>query len=77
MNDPRVKAFVDGVTAAATGAIAGAAFVLGRRSLIDVPTAIICVATLCILTYVKRVPEPLVIIAAGLLGFGLKSVVGK
>ena len=77
VNDPRVKAFVDGVTAAATGAIAGAAFVLGRRSLIDVPTAIICVATLCILTYVKRVPEPLVIIAAGLLGFGLKSVVGK
>jgi chromate transporter len=77
VNDPRVKAFVDGVTAAATGAIAGAAFVLGRRSLIDVPTAIICVATLCILTYVKRVPEPLVIIAAGLLGLGLKSVVGK
>src|SRR5207237_1388336 len=30
VNDPRVKAFVDGVTAAATGAIAGAAFVLGR-----------------------------------------------
>src|SRR5262249_14525585 len=28
-----IKAFVDGVTAAATGAIAGAAFVLGRRAL--------------------------------------------
>ena len=76
VNDPRVKAFVDGVTAAATGAIAGAAFVLGRRSLIDVPTVAICVATLCILTYVRKVPEPLIIIAAGLLGLGLKSVVG-
>src|SRR5262249_20445024 len=30
-----VRAFVDGVTAAATGAIAGAAFVLGRRALVD------------------------------------------
>ena len=42
VSDPRVKAFVDGVTAAATGAIAGAAFVLGRRAIFDVPTALIC-----------------------------------
>ena len=35
-----IKAFVDGVTAAATGAIAGAAFVLGRRAIIDVPTVV-------------------------------------
>ena len=32
--NPQLKAFVDGVTAAATGAIAGAAFVLGKRSLL-------------------------------------------
>ena len=44
--DPRVKAFVDGVTAAATGAIAGAAFVLGRRAIVDVPTAAIALADL-------------------------------
>src|SRR5439155_454664 len=62
VNDPRVKAFVDGVTAAATGAIAGAAFVLGRRSLVDVPTVAIGLATLAILTYVKKIPEPLVIL---------------
>src|SRR5204863_348977 len=68
VNDPRVKAFVDGVTAAATGAIAGAAFVLGRRSLIDIPTVAIGLATLLILTYVRKVPEPLVILAAGLIG---------
>src|SRR2546422_5925189 len=77
VNDPGVKAFVDGVTAAATGAIAGAAFVLGRRSLIDVPTVAIGMATLLILTYVKKVPEPLVILAAGLIGLGLKGVVGQ
>ena len=32
--NPGVKAFVDGVTAAAAGAIAGAAVVLGRRAVI-------------------------------------------
>src|SRR5260370_13274114 len=66
VNDPRVKAFVDGVTAAATGAIAGAAFVLGRRSLIYLPTVALPLTTLLILTYVNKVPEPLVIVAAGL-----------
>ena len=76
VNDPRVKAFVDGVTAAATGAIAGAAFVLGRRSLVDVPTVAIGLATLLILTYVRKVPEPLVIVAAGLIGLGLKGAMG-
>jgi chromate transporter len=77
VNDPRVKAFVDGVTAAATGAIAGAAFVLGRRSLIDLPTVAIGLTTLLILTYVKKVPEPLVIVAAGLIGLAFKGVVGQ
>ena len=36
-----IRAFVDGVTAAAVGAIAGAAFVLGRRAIHDIPTALI------------------------------------
>ena len=72
-----VKAFVDGVTAAATGAIAGAAVVLGRRAIVDLPTAFIALATLGTLVYVKRVPEPLVIIAAGLIGLGFKDVMGQ
>jgi chromate transporter len=75
VNDRRVKAFVDGVTAAATGAIAGAAIVLGRRSLVDAPTIAIGLATVLILSYVKRIPEPLVILTAGLIGLGLKGVV--
>src|SRR2546426_9652182 len=77
VNEPQVQAFVDGVTAAATGAIAGAAFVLGRRSLIDIPTVAIGLATLLILIYVRKVPEPLVILAAGLIGLLLKGVVGQ
>jgi chromate transporter len=71
-----VKAFVDGVTAAATGAIAGAAVVLGRRAIIDLPTALIALGTLGTLVYVKRIPEPLVIVAAGIIGLVIRTIVG-
>lgn len=64
--NPRLKAFVDGVTAAATGAIAGAVFVLARRAIIDVPTILIFLATLACLTWLKRIPEPVVIAIVGL-----------
>jgi chromate transporter len=40
---PGIKAFVDGVTAAAIGAITGAVVVLGKNSLYDVPTILIAV----------------------------------
>ncbi|HSD90817.1 MAG TPA: chromate transporter [Kofleriaceae bacterium] len=66
-----IKAFVDGVSAAAAGAIGGAAIVLGRRAITDVPTILIAVATFGILWKVKKVPEPLVIVAAGLVGLAL------
>ena len=71
-----VKGFVDGVTAAATGAIAGAAIVLGRRAIVDLPTALIGCATLATLVYVKRVPEPLVILAAGVVGLVIRTIAG-
>jgi chromate transporter len=64
----RLRALVDGVTAAAVGAITGAVVVLGRRALIDVPTWSIALVTLVVLTRARRVPEPLVIIAAGVIG---------
>jgi chromate transporter len=71
-DNPRVRAFVDGVTAAATGAIAGAAFVLGRRALIDLTTVGIALATWLIFSRFKKIPEPLVILAAGLAGLVLR-----
>src|SRR5688572_16196829 len=70
-----LKAFVDGVTAAATGAIAGAAFVLGRRALVDLPTVLIALVTLGLLVRFKRIQEPLLIVAVGMAGFLLKGVV--
>ena len=71
--NPKVKAFVDGVTAAATGAIAGAAFVLGRRAIVDVPTVLIGFVTLLALVYVRKIPEPVVILAAGVVGLLMKG----
>jgi len=66
--NPQVKAFVQGVTAAAVGAIAGAAYILARRSLVDVPTLIIGIATLTVLMLTKKMPEPIMILAAGVAG---------
>ncbi len=56
------------VVAAPTGAIAGAVVVLGRRALIDLPTWLIALVTLIVLTKVKRLPEPVVIVGAGIVG---------
>src|SRR6516165_10232655 len=69
----QVKAFVSGVTAAATGAIAGAVFVLGRRAIVDVPTALIGAVTLGVILSTRKVPEPVVIVAAGVVGITLKA----
>jgi chromate transporter len=68
-----IKAFVDGVTAAATGAIAGAAFVLGRRAIIDIPTVLITLVSVGLLVKFKKIQEPLLIVAAGVVGIVLKG----
>ena len=67
-SNPHVGAFVAGVTAAATGAIAGAAVVLGQRAIVDATSLAIAAIVLLLLTLTKRLPEPLVIIAAGVAG---------
>jgi len=69
----QVKAFVQGVTAAAVGAIAGAAFILGRRALVDFPTVLIALVTLVLLRGAKKIPEPLLILAAGIAGLLLSK----
>src|SRR6266700_2201249 len=71
----QVKAFVQGVTAAAVGAIAGAAYILARRSLVDLPTVLIGLIALAILMLTKKIPEPIVILAAGAVGVVLHGTV--
>ncbi len=65
---PAIVAFVDGVTAAAIGAIAGSVVVLARRSIVDLPTIALALATVVLLWRMKNVKEPVVILAAALLG---------
>jgi chromate transporter len=72
--NPQLAAFVSGVTAAAAGAIAGAAFVLGRRAIIDVPTAAIALITLAALLKLKKAPEPIVILVAGAAGVAITGL---
>jgi chromate transporter len=73
--NPQVKAFVQGVTAAATGAIAGACVVLARRAVFDLPTFLLAAGTLALLARV-RVPEPVIIAAAALAGIGIVAARG-
>ncbi len=66
-DNPQLKAFVDGATAAATGAITGAVLVLGARSVNDAPTALITIVSLAVLWRYK-IPEPIIVSVAGLVG---------
>ena len=68
----QLNAFVRGVTAAATGAIAGSVVVLARRSIYDWPTAVIAVVTLAVL-FKWKVPEPVLIALAAVAGLVLHS----
>ena len=65
--NPQLNAFVRGVTAAATGAIAGAVIVLARRSVFDLPTILICAISLAVL-FRWKVPEPALIACAAVAG---------
>jgi len=65
---PGVVAFVDGITAAAVGAIAGSVVIIAKRTIVDVPTALIAVATIVLLWRYRKLQEPVVIAAAAILG---------
>lgn len=65
---PDVVAFVDGVTAAAIGSIAGAVIVIGQRSITDWITAALALATAAVLWRFKKIPEPAVVAVAAVIG---------
>ena len=66
-DNPQLKAFVQGATAAATGALSGAVVVLAVRAIYDVPTAAIALVSLAVLWRFK-IPEPILVVAAGAVG---------
>jgi chromate transporter len=65
---PGVIAFVDGITAAAIGAITGSVIVLARRTVIDIPTLVIALTVIVLLWKFKKLQEPGVIAAAAVVG---------
>jgi len=69
---PALLSFVNGVTAAAIGAITGAVIVLGRKSIVDIPTALFAIITVALLWKIKKIPEPLIILVSALLGLAIK-----
>lgn len=69
---PGIKAFVDGVTAAAIGAIAGAVLVLGNRAITDVPTFFIAALTGILLLRFRKLQEPFIILGAAMVGITIK-----
>jgi chromate transporter len=71
-SQPVIKGFVDGVSAAATGAIAGAAYVLATRALVDVWTCAIAAGTFAVLARWK-VSELWLIGAAAVFGLLIRE----
>ena len=80
---PGIVAFVDGVTAAAVGAIAGACVVLGRRTVFEsgwnpeIPKIVVLIVRVWVLTKFKKVPEPIVILAAAIVGLLIYPYLNK
>jgi chromate transporter len=79
---PGIVAFVDGVTAAAVGAISGAVLVLGRRTLFgdswtpDLFKVCVMAATLGILWSGRKIPEPVIVLAAAVAGLIAFPLIG-
>jgi chromate transporter len=71
---PGVIAFVDGITAAAIGAITGSVIVIAKRSVTDLWTLAIALVTVFLLWKFKKLQEPVIIAAAAVIGLVLFSV---
>ncbi len=71
--NPALRGFTKGATAAAAGAIVGAAGVIAMQILVDAPTVLIFAGALVVLWRV-HVPEPVVIGAAALVGIALGAL---
>jgi len=65
---PGLLAFIGGVTAAAIGAITGAVIVLAERSIVDFVTASIALVPISLIWRLKKLPEPVVVAVAAIIG---------
>lgn len=65
--NPQLIAFIEGVIAAAMGAIAGSIITLGEKSIIDPQTLCIAIAAFLFAHFLK-IPSVILVICAGILG---------
>ncbi|MFB9080598.1 chromate transporter [Flavobacterium procerum] len=74
VHNKSVKAFVEGITAAVLGALVGSVIVIAKRSIIDVPTALIAFFVILSLLYIKKIQEPVIIAIAAVVGVMIKFI---
>ena len=65
--NPQLRAFVRGATAAAAGAIGGATIIIGRDTIVDAETAVIAIVGL-VLLWKWKAKEPVIVVLAGIAG---------
>ena len=64
----RLRGFIRGVSTAVVGVLAGTTWLIARTAIVDLAGLVIAVVALAVVTTTKRVPDPLVIAAAGAAG---------
>ena len=69
-----IKAFVEGITASVIGALLGSVIIIGLRSITDIPTALIAIAAVLGLVYIKKLQEPYIIGIAAIIGLLIKAI---
>ena len=75
VSQPRIREFLEGVTAGVVGLIAGTTLALMKVGIVNVPTAVVFAVALAALFYFKsRITIPLVVAGAGLAGFAMTLV---
>ncbi len=65
---PRLAGFIRGVGVTVVGVLVGTSYLVGREAIGDWLTAAIAIGSLLVITIWKRVPEPAIIGAAGVVG---------
>lgn len=69
-----VKAFVDGITAAVIGALAGAVAIIGIRTIVDIPAILIAMFTVASLLFFPKIKEPILILVAAVVGLVIRQI---
>ena len=65
---PRVAGFIRGVGVTVVGVLVGTTWLVGKEAIGDWLTAAIALGSLLAIVFLKRLPEPLVILAGGMVG---------